>query len=84
MCFTSPPSGSRWATCRSALCGGQDTGHRRVALGFAACLSKNYNADRLLDLVQYNKVVPAVNQIETNLFSQQTQNPALVEMSAGW
>ena len=33
----------------------------------------NYNADRLLDLVQYNKVVPAVNQIETNLFSQQAQ-----------
>ena len=23
--------------------------------------------------MQYNKVVPAVNQIETNLFSQQTQ-----------
>ena len=34
----------------------------------------NYNADRLLDLVQYNKVVPAVNQIETNIFSQQQEN----------
>ena len=34
----------------------------------------NYNADRLLDLVQYNKIVPAVNQIETNIFSQQTEN----------
>jgi len=34
----------------------------------------NYNADRLLDLVQYNKVVPAVNQIETNLTAQQWDN----------
>ena len=34
----------------------------------------NYNADRLLDLVQYNKVVPAVNQIETNLTAQQWGN----------
>lgn len=34
----------------------------------------NYNADRLIDLVQYNKVVPAVNQIETNIFSQQKEN----------
>ena len=34
----------------------------------------NYNADRLVDLVQYNKVVPAVNQIETNLTAQQWDN----------
>ena len=34
----------------------------------------NYNADRLIDLVQYNKVVPAVNQIETNLTAQQWGN----------
>ena len=34
----------------------------------------NYNADRLLDLTQYNKVVPAVNQIETNIFAQQQEN----------
>lgn len=34
----------------------------------------NYNADRLLDLVQYNEVVPAVNQIETNLTAQQWDN----------
>lgn len=33
----------------------------------------NYTADRLVDLVNYNKVVPAVNQIETNLVSQQTE-----------
>lgn len=31
----------------------------------------NYMADRLVDLVNYNKVVPAVNQVETNLVSQQ-------------
>lgn len=31
----------------------------------------NYTADRLVDLVNYNKVVPAVNQVETNLVSQQ-------------
>ena len=31
----------------------------------------NYTPDRLVDLVQYNKVVPAVNQIETNLHAQQ-------------
>ena len=33
----------------------------------------NYTADRLVDLVNYNKVVPAVNQVETNLVSQQTE-----------
>ncbi len=33
----------------------------------------NYNPDRLVDLIQYNKVVPAVNQIETNLYSQQAE-----------
>ena len=31
----------------------------------------NYTADRLVDLVNYNKVVPAVNQVETNPVSQQ-------------
>ncbi len=34
----------------------------------------NFNADRLQDLVNWNGVVPAVNQIETNLVSMQTQN----------
>lgn len=33
----------------------------------------NYTPDRLVDLVNYNKTVPAVNQVETNLVSQQTQ-----------
>ena len=31
----------------------------------------NYTADRLIDLINYNRIVPAVNQIETNLVSQQ-------------
>ena len=39
----------------------------------------NYNADRLIDLIQYNKVVPAVNQIETNLQSQQQDNRAWMD-----
>ena len=30
----------------------------------------NFEPDRLLDLIAYNKVVPAVNQIETNLYCQ--------------
>jgi len=34
----------------------------------------NYNAARLIDLIEYNKVIPAVNQIETNLISQQVEN----------
>lgn len=33
----------------------------------------NYTPDRLVDLTNYNKVVPAVNQIETNLVSQQVE-----------
>ena len=30
----------------------------------------NFEPDQLLDLIAYNKVVPAVNQIETNLYCQ--------------
>lgn len=33
----------------------------------------NYTADRLIDLVNYNEIVPAVNQIESNLVSQQVE-----------
>ena len=32
----------------------------------------NFEPDRLLDLIAYNKVVPAVNQIETNLYCQRS------------
>lgn len=30
----------------------------------------NFESDRLIDLIHFNKVVPAVNQIETNLYCQ--------------
>ena len=33
----------------------------------------NFNADRLVDIIGYNKVVPAVNQVETNLTCQQRE-----------
>ena len=33
----------------------------------------NFHADRLIDIARYNKVVPAVNQIETNLLCQQRE-----------
>ena len=32
----------------------------------------NFEPDRLLDLIAYNKVVPVVNQIETNLYCQRS------------
>jgi diketogulonate reductase-like aldo/keto reductase len=31
----------------------------------------NFNPDRLIDLIQYNEIVPAVDQVETNLLCQQ-------------
>ena len=31
----------------------------------------NFNPDRLIDLIKFNKVVPVVNQVETNLLYQQ-------------
>lgn len=31
----------------------------------------NFYPDRLIDLVQFNKVVPAVNQVETHPLQQQ-------------
>ena len=37
----------------------------------------NFEPDQLLDLIAYNTVVPAVNQIETNLYSQRS-------MERGW
>lgn len=32
----------------------------------------NFEPDRLLDLIAYNEIVPAVDQIETNLYCQRT------------
>jgi len=34
----------------------------------------NFNPDRLIDLIHYNKVVPAVNQVETHLFCQRIKD----------
>lgn len=33
----------------------------------------NFDSDRLIDLIHFNKVVPAINQVETNLFCQRRQ-----------
>ena len=33
----------------------------------------NFYPDRLIDLIQFNKVVPAVNQVETHVFNQQVK-----------
>ncbi|MCD7949938.1 MAG: aldo/keto reductase [Erysipelotrichaceae bacterium] len=33
----------------------------------------NFNADRLIDLIHYNKIVPAANQVETNVLNQQLE-----------
>lgn len=34
----------------------------------------NFQSDRLMDLIIHNEVVPAVNQVETHVFNQQTDN----------
>lgn len=39
----------------------------------------NFNPDRLMDLVRFNKVVPAVNQIETHLLCQRRDHHAWME-----
>ena len=39
----------------------------------------NFNTDRLIDLIRYNRVVPAVNQIETNLTAQRLEEHAWME-----
>lgn len=39
----------------------------------------NFLPDRLMDLIVHNKVVPAVNQVETHPFFQQTDNAAFMK-----
>ncbi|WP_340024941.1 aldo/keto reductase [Paenibacillus sp. FSL K6-1096] len=39
----------------------------------------NFLPDRLMDLIVHNKVVPAVNQVETHPFLQQTDNAAFMK-----
>ena len=33
----------------------------------------NFNPDRMIDLIGFNRIVPAVNQVETHLFCQRTE-----------
>lgn len=39
----------------------------------------NFQPDRLIDLIVHNKIVPAVNQIETHPFHQQIDNQVFLE-----
>ncbi|MDQ1914594.1 aldo/keto reductase [Paenibacillus sp. GD4] len=39
----------------------------------------NFMPDRLMDLIVHNEIVPAVNQIETHPFYQQTENGAFLK-----
>lgn len=39
----------------------------------------NFEPDQLLDLIAYNKVIPAVNQIETNLYCQRITERAWMD-----
>lgn len=39
----------------------------------------NFNPDRMIDFIKFNKVAPALNQIETHLFSQRTKEHKWLE-----
>lgn len=39
----------------------------------------NFNPDRMIDFIKFNKVAPALNQIETHLFSQRTEEHKWLE-----
>lgn len=39
----------------------------------------NFNPDRMIDFIKFNKVAPALNQIETHLFSQRTEEHRWLE-----
>ena len=39
----------------------------------------NFNTDRLIDLMNYNEIAPAVNQIETNLYAQRLEEHEWLE-----
>ncbi|MGQ3376440.1 aldo/keto reductase [Priestia endophytica] len=39
----------------------------------------NFYADRLVDLITHNEVVPAVNQVETHPFNQQVESAKIME-----
>ena len=39
----------------------------------------NFYSDRLIDLIQHNEIVPAVNQVETHPFTQQVESQKIME-----
>jgi 2,5-diketo-D-gluconate reductase A len=39
----------------------------------------NFHPDRLVDLIVHNEIIPAVNQIETHPFNQQTESQILMQ-----
>lgn len=39
----------------------------------------NFQPDRLVDLIAHNEVVPAINQVETNPFCQQTESAEIMK-----
>lgn len=39
----------------------------------------NFYPDRLLDVIDHNEIVPAVNQVETHLFCQQQESQELMK-----
>lgn len=39
----------------------------------------NFQPDRVMDLMMFNKIVPAVNQVETHPFNQQVDNQAFLQ-----
>lgn len=39
----------------------------------------NFDSDRMIDLISFNRIIPAVNQIETNLFCQRNEEHKWME-----
>lgn len=39
----------------------------------------NFQSDRVMDLIMFNKIVPAVNQVETHPFQQQVDNQTFLQ-----
>ena len=39
----------------------------------------NFNPDRMIDFIKFNKIAPAINQIETHLFSQRAEEHKWLE-----
>lgn len=66
------PFGDYYGTWR-AMTGGYKAGKLR-AIGVS-----NFYPDRLIDLVKFNEVTPAVNQVETHVFQQQAESREVMQ-----